>query len=106
MIPIASNHRVYFLSIVHVTRQPPDKLIYGVLINSESYYIAKTIGTEDCVQLDSKPALDFALLVEICDIITRFEITYVDYPSLEFINIEIIKTLDQIRSQVLPETWK
>ena len=101
MIPIINNSQTYFFSIVHVTKQPPDKLIYGVLINSESYYLSKTIGIEDCTQIDSRPPLDHALLLEICDIMTRFEVAYRQYPSLEFINVEIIKALDLIRGTVL-----
>ena len=102
MIPIINNSQTYFFSIVHVTKQPPHKLIYGVLINSESYYLSKTIGIEDCTQIDSRPPLDHALLLEICDIMTRFEVAYQKYPSLEFINEEIIRTLEQIRTTVLP----
>ena len=102
MIPITSKNQTYFFSIVHVTKQPPDKLIYGILINSESYYLSKTIGIEDCAQIDSKPRLDHTLLLEICDIMTRFEVAYRQYPSLEFINVEIIKALDLIRKAVLP----
>jgi len=101
MIPITSKNQTYFFSIVHVTKQPPDKLIYGILINSESYYLSKTIGIEDCAQIDSKPRLDHTLLLEICDIMTRFEVAYQEYPSLEFINVEIIKALDLIRKVVL-----
>jgi hypothetical protein len=102
MIPIINNSQTYFFSIVHVTKQPPDKLIYGILINSESYYLSKTIGIEDCTQIDSRPPLDYALLLEICDIMTRFEVTYQEYPSLDFINVEIIRALVQIRNAVLP----
>jgi hypothetical protein len=102
MIPITNNNLTYFFSIVHVTKLLPDKLIYGVLINSESYYLSKTIGIEDCTQIDSRPPLDHALLLEICDIMTRFEVAYQQYPSLEFINVEIIKALEQIRNAVLP----
>lgn len=102
MIPLKINNLTYFLSIVHVTRQLPDRLIYGILINAESYYLSKTIGLEDCVQLDNNPLLDQSLLLEICDIMTRFEVAYEPYPSLEFINEEIIKRLEQIRKAILP----
>ena len=102
MIPIKLNHQTYFFSIVHVTRQSPDQLIYGILINSESYYLSKSVGVEDCIQLDSKPLLDHKLFFEICKIITRFEIIHQEYPALEFINIQIIKALDLIRTCVLP----
>jgi len=102
MIPITNKNQTYFFSIVHVTKQPPDKLIYGILINLKSYYLSKTIGIEDCAQIDSQPVLDHALLLEICDIMTRFEVAYQEYPSLEFINVEIIKALTLIRRAVLP----
>lgn len=102
MIPITNNNQTYFFSIVHITKQPPNKLIYGILINSGSYYLSKTIGMEDCMQLDSNPILDQALLQEICDIMTRFEVFYKEYPSLDFINVEILKALEQIRSTALP----
>ena len=106
MIPITSNNQTYFFSIVHVTKQAPDNLIYGILINSESYYLSKTIGIENCVQLDSKPSLDHSLLLEICDIMTKFEVAYKEYPSLDFINVEIIKTLELMRNVVLPPPAK
>jgi hypothetical protein len=102
MIPITNNNLTCFFSIVNVTKQPPDRLIYGILINSESYYLSKTIGIEDCSQIDSRPPLDHALLLEICDIMTRFEVAYRQYPSLELINVEIIRALEQIRNAVLP----
>ena len=102
MIPFKLHNQTYFFSIVHVTKQAPDRLIYGILINAESYYLSKTIGIENCVQLDNKPRLDPAILLEICDIMTQFEVAYERYPSLEFINEEIIRTLKEIRKVVLP----
>ena len=47
MIPINKNDLTYFFSIVHVTKQPPDQLLYGVLINWETHYLAKTINVEN-----------------------------------------------------------
>lgn len=101
MIPIRINSATYFFSIVHVTRQANAKLIYGLLLNSEIYYLSKSLGLNDCVQLDSHALLQPELLDEICEIITTFETAYEKYPSLEFVNEEIIKELAIIRKLVL-----
>lgn len=101
MIPIYINSQTYFFSIIHITKQSPDTLIYGILLNTHIYYLSKSLGRSDCVQLDSHPLLTRDLLTEICDIITKFETTYEKYPSLEFINEEIIKVLGDIRALLL-----
>lgn len=101
MIPININNETYFFSIIHITKQSATNLIYGILLNTRSYYLSKSLGLSDCVQLDANPLLDLNLLTEICDIITKFEMEYEKYPSLEFINIEIIKVLGAIRTLVL-----
>ncbi|MCC8426404.1 hypothetical protein [Mucilaginibacter sp. UR6-11] len=97
MIPIATNDQTYFLSIVHITKQAPDHLIYGILINDKSYYLSKTVGLNDCRQLDNRVALEDDLMQEVCEIITSFEKIYQEYPSLDFINREIIKSLVRLR---------
>jgi hypothetical protein len=101
MIPININNETYFFSIIHITKQSATNLIYGISLNTRSYYLSKSLGLSDCVQLDANPLLDLNLLTEICDIITKFEMEYEKYPSLEFINIEIIKVLGAIRTLVL-----
>ena len=53
------------------------------------------------MQLDSQPLLNLDLLTEICGIITKFEMAYEKYPSLEFINEEIIRVLGDIRAPLL-----
>ncbi|MDP9079646.1 MAG: hypothetical protein M3O71_19640 [Bacteroidota bacterium] len=101
MIPIYINSKTYFFSIIHVTKQSANTLIYGILLNAHIYYLSKSLGRSDCVQLDSNPLLDVELLTEICDIMTKFEVEYEKYPSLEFINDEIIKVLGAIRMLML-----
>lgn len=93
MIHVRLLFDTYFFCIIHITRQLPDKLIYGILINSEHYYISKALGTDDCLQLDSQVPLERDLLDEICSILTRLEKRYLDYPELELVNLEIVKAL-------------
>jgi hypothetical protein len=101
MIPIIINSETYFFSIIHITKQSATTLIYGILINTHIYYLSKSLGRSDCEQLDSNPVLNADLLMEICDIMTKFEVAYEKYPSLEFINNEIIKVLGAIRTLLL-----
>jgi len=95
------NSEIYFFSIIHITKQSATTLIYGILINTRIYYLSKSLGRSDCEQLDSNPVLNADLLTEICDIMTKFEVAYEKYPSLEFINNEIIKVLGAIRTLLL-----
>lgn len=76
MIPIHINRKTYFFSIIHVTKQSATNLIYGILLNSHIYYLSKSLGLSDCIQLDINPSLNIHLKSEICDIITRFEMEY------------------------------
>lgn len=101
MIPININKETYFFSIIHITKQSATSLVYGILLNTHVYYLSKSLGLSDCIQLDSNPALNVDLMTEICDIITKFEMEYEKYPSLEFINNEILKVLDTIRTLML-----
>ena len=101
MIPIHINSETYFFSIIHITKQSATNLISGILINTRIYYLSKSLGRSDCEQLDSNPVLNADLLTEICDIMTKFEVAYEKYPSLEFINNEIIKVLGAIRTLLL-----
>jgi len=98
MIPIHINSETYFFSIIHITKQSATNLISGILINTRIYYLSKSLGLSDCEQLDSNPVLNADLLTEICEIMTKFEVAYEKYPSLEFINNEIIKVLGAIRT--------
>ncbi len=101
MIPITIDSKTYFFSIIHITKQSATSLIYGILLNNQIYYLSKSLGLIDCTQLDSNPSLNLDLLAEICAIMTKFEMEYEKYPSLEFINEEIIKVLGAIRMLVL-----
>ena len=101
MIPIYINSETYFFSIIHITKESATKLIYGVLLNTHIYYLSKSLGLSDCVQLDNHPLLNVGLITEICDIITKFELEYKKYPSLEFINEEIIKVLSSVRALMI-----
>ena len=102
MVPVRFNKETYYFSVIHITRDLPDKMIYGVLINCDHYYLSKSLGINDCMQLDSQPKLIRALLDEMCELLTRFELLYLDYPALEWINLEIIKALALNRCPVPP----
>ena len=101
MIPIYIHSETYFFSIIHITKESATKLIYGILLNTHIYYLSKSLGLSDCIQLDNHPLLHGDLVTEICDIITKFELEYEKYPSLEFINEEIIKVLSSVRALML-----
>ncbi len=101
MIPIIINSKTYSFSIIHITKQSATTLVYGILINTRIYYLSKSLCRSDCLQLDSNPVLNADLLTEICGIMTKFEVEYEKYPSLEFINDEILKVLGTIRAQLL-----
>jgi hypothetical protein len=102
MIQLQLNQQTYYFSVIHITKQSPDKLIYGILINAENYYLSKSLGIDDCCQLDTQPPLAVGFISEICEILTRFEVLYCDYPGLEQVNLDIIKALALNRSSALP----
>lgn len=93
MIPIQPNQQTYYFSINHVTKQLPNRRIYGVLINSENYYLSKSVGINNCIQLDSRPLMVHTLLDEIGGILTGFEVLYSKCPELELLNLQIVRTL-------------
>jgi hypothetical protein len=98
MIPLAINNQTYFFSVSHITRQASNQLIYGIDLNHNSYFFSKTLGINDCRQLDSHAALDPAVLNELCLIITEIELAYQTRPSLAHINLDIFSILGRIRN--------
>ena len=91
--PLAIHQQTYLLSIDHITKEDDLKLIYGITIDQQSYFLSKTLDVNDCEQIDSRPRLADELIGEICDVITSIEIAYKERPSLEFINAEINRIL-------------
>jgi hypothetical protein len=103
MIPISINNQTYFFSVNHITKPFSTKLVYGISLNSKNYFLGKTIGINECEQLDSNPLLAPVVLDEICKIMTEIENAYKQRPSLEFINSEIFKILGRIRNTAVRE---
>ena len=98
--PVTIQKQTYLLSIDHITKEDDLKLIYGITIDQQRYFLSKTLDINDCEQIDSRPRLGDALIDEICDVITSIEIAYKERPSLEFINAEISRILVSKRN-----TW-
>ncbi|MEZ2336837.1 hypothetical protein AB6735_14440 [Mucilaginibacter sp. RCC_168] len=101
MIPIAINNQTYFFFVSHITSQAGNQLIYGINLNNDPYYFSKTLGINDCKQIDSHELLDTAVLDELCSIITQIELAYQSRPSLELINEDICQILEKIRNPSL-----
>lgn len=101
MIPIAINDQPYFFFVSHITTHAGNQLIYGIKLNNDPYYFSKTLGINDCKQIDSHDLLDTAVLDELCSIITEIELAYQTRPSLELINEDICQILGRIRNPSL-----
>ena len=101
MIPLPINDRTYFFSVSHITSQADNQLIYGINLNNDAYYFSKTLGVNDCKQLDSHTALDNFVLDELCSIITKIELAHQTRPSLVLINQHIFEILGSRRNPLL-----
>ncbi len=101
MISLAINNQTYFFSVSHITSQAGNQLIYGINLNDDPYYFSKTLGANDCKQIDSQTLLDAAVLDELCSIITEIELAYQTRPSLALINLDIFQILGRIRNPSL-----
>jgi hypothetical protein len=82
-----------FFTVNHITKPFSTKLIYGISLNNISYFLAKSLGINDCEQLDSNALLDPGVLNEMCTVITEIELAFRKAPSLEFLNMEIFRKL-------------
>lgn len=100
MVSLAINNQTYFFSVSHITSKA-DQLIYGINLNNDSYYFSKTLGINDCKQLDCHTALDKVVLDELCSIITEIELAYQSRPSLTLINLNIFRILGRLRNPPL-----
>ncbi|MDB5140871.1 MAG: hypothetical protein JWR12_2787 [Mucilaginibacter sp.] len=98
MIPLSINNQTCFFSVKHITKELSAKLIYGIHLNTFDYFLSKSLGLNDCEQLDSNPQLDADLLDVICTVITEVENKYKKRPTLELINNEIFRILGRIRN--------
>ncbi len=104
MIPAIINNQSYFFTVDHITRETPDKHIYGIRLNAGNYFLSKTLGRNDCEQLDKNAPLDETMLKELCDVITQIELKYKTRPTLELINKEIFSILARMRNPLFRST--
>ena len=94
------SNQTYFFSVNHITKESNTKLIYGICLNNHTYFLSKSRGTNDGEQLDNNPLLSAYLLNQICQVITEIEMENTQRPSLEFMNIAILRILARIRSVI------
>jgi len=83
----------FFFSVTHIIKPFNTKLIYGIKYGELDYFLLKTLGIEECEQLDNNSRLDAEILDKICEIITQVEKEYKKAPPLEFINMDIFNIL-------------
>lgn len=88
----------FFFSVEHITKPYPTKLIYGVRFIGVVYYFMKSIGLDDCVQLDGNPVIDPDIFANICLVITEIENEYKRVPPVETFNLEIHDMLVQAKN--------
>jgi hypothetical protein len=98
MIPQSINNQSCFFSVARITKEYPDRLVYTISLNNKAYYLSKTIGINDCQQLDANLKLENELFNELCEILTEIELEYQRNPSTDFINQQIFKILGRIRA--------
>ncbi|MBV8390350.1 MAG: hypothetical protein JO080_11170 [Mucilaginibacter sp.] len=84
-----------FFSVSHIIKPYNTKLIYGIRYHEIDYFLLKTLGVEDCEQLDNNSRLTPDVLDKICAVITQVEREYKKAPPLEFINIDIFNVLEK-----------
>ena len=82
-----------FFSVSHIIKPFNTKLIYGVRYRELDYFLLKTLGIEECEQLDNNSRLDSEILDKICEIITQVEKEYKKAPPLEYINMDVYNIL-------------
>ena len=82
-----------FFSVNYIIKTLNTKLIYGIRYHKRDYFLLKTLGMEECEQLDNNSRLDSEILDKICHVITLVEKEYKKEPPLEFINMDVYNIL-------------
>ena len=98
MIQSNINSKTYFFTVDHITKEKNDKLIYGISINNSHYFLSKTSGVNDGVQLDNNIPLANEMLKELNIVITEIEVKYIKKQTLEHINKDIFSILGRLRN--------
>ena len=92
------NDPPIFFSVKHIITPIKTKLIYGIMYKNLEYFLFKTLGLNDCEQLDSNPKLDIEIFDTMCEVITEIEREYKKIPPLEFINMDIFNILVRVKN--------
>ena|ERR1700744_4856398 len=90
MIYTSNQNTIRPCSIVHITRESAGKFIYGILLGADTYYFSKSLGMNDCLQLDNHPLVNIPLLKEMCETITELEPECAKNLSLELLNKKLL----------------
>ncbi|MDB4925909.1 hypothetical protein [Mucilaginibacter sp.] len=98
MIQANINSQTYFFTINHITKEPNNKLIYGIRLNKSNYFLSKTSGVNDAEQLDNNLPLEASILNELSKVITTVELKYTKRPPLELMNSEVFRLLIKLRN--------
>jgi hypothetical protein len=97
MIRADIDVKTYFFTVDHITKEKDNKLIYGINLNNASYFLSKTTGVKDAIQLDDKLPLGDEVIKELNDVITSVELKYNKLPSLRKLNTDIFSMLMRLR---------
>jgi hypothetical protein len=103
MIPVALKKLNCPYSVARVTKASPDKFIYSVPIDNQMYFISKSVGADDCAQIDGHLALDTLIFHELCEVLKGIERDCHKRRSLDIINREILNVFHKIRGLRLQE---
>jgi hypothetical protein len=87
------NDQPVFFSVKHIITTVRTKLIYGIRHKDLDYFLYKTLGLNDCEQLDGNPKLDPEVFNIMCEVITEIEKEYKKIPPIEFINMDVFNIL-------------
>lgn len=97
MIRTQIDIKTYFFTVNQIIKEENNKLIYSICLNNTDYFLGKTPGIKDAIQLDNKFPLGAEILKEINDIITSIELKYKKLPSLRKLNTDIFGKLMRLR---------
>jgi hypothetical protein len=93
-----------FFSVSHIIKPFNTKLIYGIRYHELDYFLLKTLGIEECEQLDNNSRLDAEVLDKICEVITQVEHQYKKAPPIEYINMDVFNILFKEEDMIIKKS--
>lgn len=94
----------FLFSVSHIIKPFNTKLIYGIRYHELDYFLLKTLGVEECEQLDSNSRLDAEVLDKICEVITQIEKEYKTAPPLEYVNMDVFNILFKEEDMIIKKS--